>query len=161
MPEPHLDELRIAMRFIRSLESATHENLTASRSDESKKILEAVMEHIYEPMQEAFNIEDPYHLLSLELFMSSENTSRKAYAKMCKGVQRKWPEAKSKLLSWFQVNSRLAAWTGIHLLKHDMCIYSHIGFTGPYEDLLECPTCGEARYHFGACCLNGTAVRRP
>jgi hypothetical protein len=101
MPEPTLDDLRIAMQFIHALEGATHENLTASRSAESVKVLKAILDRIYEPLQEAFNIEDPDHLQSLELFLSSENTSRHAYKQMCMAVKRKTPA--SKLLSWDQV----------------------------------------------------------
>jgi hypothetical protein len=159
MPEPHLDELRIAMRFIRALQGATHENFSASRSPESEKVLAAILDRIYEPLQEAFNIENPDHLLSLELFLSAENTSRSAYKKQCKGVKRRSPTM--KMLSWAQVNSRLAAWTGIDLVKHDMCIESHVGFTGPFEDLLECPTCGAARYDQPAWEASGGQNRVP
>lgn len=29
---------------------------------------------------------------------------------------------------------------------HDMCIYSCVGFTGPFSGLTHCPECGKCRY---------------
>lgn len=44
------------------------------------------------------------------------------------------------------MNSTLDRLTGILEVQDDMCVNSCIAYTGPFEDLRECPHCGESRY---------------
>ena len=52
------------------------------------------------------------------------------------------------VLSYDQVKRRLRNLSGIITWEHDMCVDSHIAFTGPYAKLERCPhpDCGEPRY---------------
>jgi hypothetical protein len=68
LPLPTLDELKIAMEFVHLLREATHEN-----SD----LPEAVLEQLYTPLREAFDLDDPDHLQSVRLFLAAD--SREGY----------------------------------------------------------------------------------
>lgn len=48
--------------------------------------------------------------------------------------------------SFHQVRKLISNLTGIHALRVDMCPNSCVAFTGPFEDLTECPRCREPRY---------------
>jgi hypothetical protein len=120
------------MEFVHLLREATHEN---------SGLPESVIEQLYAPLEEAFTLDDPNHLQSVRLFLAS--SSREDYIQSCYAVTARDGH---QLLSWDQVHRKLASWTGVHLVRHDMCIKACIGFTGPYEELDHCPKCGQSRY---------------
>jgi hypothetical protein len=130
LPEPVLPKLQIAMAYINLLRGATNADLPGD-----------VLARVYAPLQEVFNLDDANHRQSIQIFLACD--SRQGYIDMCASVQERNPEY--ELLSWAQVETKLAAWTGIHLQRHDMCVKSCIGFTGPYKDLNNCPTCAQPR----------------
>jgi hypothetical protein len=134
LPEPEIPHLKTAMDFVRALANATFEN-----SD----LPAAVKTALQEPVYELLDLDDQITRLSVDLFIASDG-SRKSYQYQCTSVQRAHPE--DKLLSWDKLQRRLAAWTGIHLMTHDMCINDCVGYTGPFKDLLQCPTCNENRH---------------
>lgn len=135
LPEPKLEQLKIAMEFINELRAASHEN--SGLPDE-------VRHGVLHPIQEAFQIDDPDHHLSLEIYLATANGSRESYNLITKAVERRNPS--NKLLSYSQISRRVEAWSGVHLVRDDMCLKGCVGFTGPFKDLLQCPTCHEHRY---------------
>ncbi|KAK1233688.1 hypothetical protein PQX77_003147, partial [Marasmius sp. AFHP31] len=51
-----------------------------------------------------------------------------------------------KYYSHYDIEQLIEELTGVVPLKSDMCIDSHIGFTGKFEALESCPYCGKSRY---------------
>jgi hypothetical protein len=135
LPEPKLEQLRTAWEFVKELREASHEN--SGLSDEFR-------EHLLNPLQETFQIDDPNHRLSLEIFLATTNASRKSYDLICQAVQLRNPG--NRLLSYYQISRKVADWTGIQLVRDDMCVGGCLGFTGPFKDHLTCATCGADRY---------------
>ena len=89
--------------------------------------------------------EEDLHL-SVDFYISSLDhaQSQKAYAKSRANILKHFPE--SKMFSYDQVKRRVSNISGVVTWKHDMCVNCCIGFTGPFEKLLDCPYCQEPRY---------------
>jgi hypothetical protein len=134
LPEPVLPDLQISMAYIRLLRQATHAN---------SSLPDSVLQRIYAPFSQEFNLDDPDERQSVKLFLATMDASRHAYEDACAAVVDRDPHY--NLLSWDVVQKRLADWTGVHLVRHDMCFISCVGFTGPYAQLDKCPNCGQAR----------------
>ena len=101
--------------------------------------------------------------LSLDLFLAGGHTSQKNYSDACAAVIREYPDAKAKLLSYYQCKRRVEEITGVVPIICDMCVKTCVAYTGvlrltlqycqltfnfvgPFADLDHCPECGEARY---------------
>ena len=86
--------------------------------------------------------------ISIEFYIASLDhaQSQRGYATHRSILQRNSPEL--NILSYAQVKKLVSDLSGIVTWKHDMCVRSCVGFTGPYADLEECPhpDCGEPRY---------------
>jgi hypothetical protein len=141
LPQPTLLQLKIAMEFIKELEEATLENTGMPANLEA-----SIRDRIRNPLQEAFRIDDRDHRLCLDIYLATQHTSRATYEWVCRGVQRHTPTFKP--ISWDKMERQVKTWTGIDLIKDDMCIKGCIGYTGPYRTLDRCPypKCGEHRY---------------
>ena len=50
------------------------------------------------------------------------------------------------ILTSTRIKTKIAELTGIVPLAHDVCINSCLTFTGPFAQLLECPTCNEPQF---------------
>jgi hypothetical protein len=135
LPHPHLPKLRLTMQFIDLLRGATHEN--SGYPDE-------LYEQIFNPLHEAFDFEQPDVRLCMEIFIHTQNASRKSYQLICAAVARHNPDFEP--VSWDKMNHSLASWTGIHLMRFDMCPKGCVGYTGDYSALTKCPDCGESRH---------------
>ena len=92
--------------------------------------------------------DDPDLLLSIRFYISSldHHQSQKAYSEARADIQERFPE--SWMLSYDQVKRRVSDLSGVVTWKHNMCANSCVAFTGPYENLEECPRtdCREPRY---------------
>jgi hypothetical protein len=137
------------MQFIELLRDATHEN--SGYPDD-------VYKHIFDPLNEAFGFEQPDVRLCMEIFIHTQNASRESYELICAAVARHNPLFEP--VSWDKMNRNLASWTGIHLMRFDMCIKGCVGFTGDYSDAKDCPTCGESRYDLAALQLEKKVPRQ-
>ena len=80
--------------------------------------------------------------------MISTSGSDMIYSETCAAIMEHHPE--DELFSLWQSKRRLEEITGIVEMKHDMCIDSCVGFTGPFANMEACPECGKARYTEGA-----------
>ena len=99
------------------------------------------------PQEDRFSPSDNHDLhLSVDFYISSLDhaQSQKAYDKSRSHVLKHFPS--SKMLSYDQVKRRVSNLSGIVTWKHDMCFNSCVGFTGPFEQLADCPYCAEPRY---------------
>ncbi|PBK73221.1 hypothetical protein ARMSODRAFT_1068079 [Armillaria solidipes] len=107
-----IDDIKISQKFIWELQNAT------------LKDYEADFNHnLQNPPTEQLTIEDPYHRLSLDIFLAVYNASEDAYA--------------SRLVEMM---------SGIVPITKDMCINFCIAYTGPFMELQCCPYCAEPRY---------------
>jgi len=84
--------------------------------------------------------------LSIKSFISGldHNQSQGAYTSTRENILDRYPD--SEMLSYDQVKRRVSDLSGVVTLKHDMCVDSHVAFTGPYAHLEKCPRCGQSRY---------------
>jgi hypothetical protein len=135
LPHPQIDDLRLTMQFIQALQNADHEN---------SGLPQDIYSRIYQPLKEAFTLDDHAARLSLEIFIHTQNASRESYDAICKAVQHYAPTFTPT--SWAQMNKNLASWTGIHLLYYDMCPKGCFAYTAHLSELTHCPKCGEERY---------------
>jgi hypothetical protein len=136
LPEPSIHDLQVAMAYIRLLKQSTHAN---------SKLPDDILTRIMAPFEDEFDLDDPNHRQSVMIFLATLDGSRQAYDRQCVAVT--WRNPEHRLLSYAQVQRRLAAWTGVHLIRHDMCYRSCVGFTGPNSAAQNCPNCGQARYN--------------
>jgi hypothetical protein len=135
LPHPKLPFLQLTMQCIEILQNATHENAGYP---------EGLLQQITQPLQEAFDMNDPDIRLCVEIFIHTQNASRESYELICQAVHRHNPAF--QWLTWAKINRRLASWTGVHLMRFDMCPKGCVGYTGDFSDLENCPDCGESRY---------------
>jgi hypothetical protein len=123
------------MQCIELLQEATHEN--AGYPD-------SLLKQITDPLDEAFDFDNADVRLCMEIFIHTQNASRESYELICEAVKRHTPTFVP--ISWAKMNRNLAAWTGIHLMRYDMCPKGCVGYTADFEELQNCPSCGESRF---------------
>jgi hypothetical protein len=135
LPDAKLNHLRLTMQCIELLREATHEN--AGYPD-------SLLKQITDPLDEAFDFDNADVRLCMEIFIHTQNASRESYELICEAVKRHTPTFVP--ISWAKMNRNLAAWTGIHLMRYDMCPKGCVGYTADFEELQNCPSCGESRF---------------
>ena len=130
-----LEDMKTNMEFVEMLKEATLESqFSPSELDEFRN-----------PQEISFSpSEDPDLLLSILNYIANLNASQDVYNKNRLNIQRRFPEA--KVLSFDQAKRMVSKLSGVVTWKHDMCVDSCTGFTGPYEHLEECPKCSKPRY---------------
>ena len=136
-PEITLENMKIDLKFIRLVEKATLESqFTAAEL------------HALRNPQESLSSpsDDPDLWLSIRFFISSldHRQSQKAYSESRLDIQEHFPEA--QMLSYDRVKRQVSDLSGLVTWKHDMCVDSCVGFTGPFADLEDCPRCHKPRY---------------
>ena len=127
--------IRTVIEFTKLLETST----LASQFDPEQltDLLEPQEHHSVPP-------EDPDLKLSLLNYVSLMGCSQEAYEATRQNLHLCHPDI--KLLSHYQVERRARNLSGLITWEHHMCLNSCIAFTGPYENLDQCPSCGESRY---------------
>jgi hypothetical protein len=134
-----LEKMKLDSRFIEMAKEATLES----------QFTPAELRAFQDPQEvQSSPSDDPDLHLSLRFYISSldHNQSQKAYSEARLDVQDRFPE--SKMLSYDQVKRRASDLSGLVTWKHDMCVNSCVGFTGPFTNLEVCPysKCQEPRY---------------
>lgn len=119
---------------------------TASLSDDH--LTPDVVARLKEPPSGSVNL-TPDELLSLEIFISMQNTAQHVYTSVKAAVERRYPE--SELLTYDKVKQLIADITGVFPITDHMCIKSCVAYTGPFRDLAACPVCSEPRYDSAGC----------
>lgn len=157
--EIKLADMRNAMEFINLIKTA---HLDESDLDED------TLERLRTPICGDIDIKDKDLLLSLEIYLGTENASRAVYENMRTAFKRDSPTRQILshaavrvcclvsaiawylhavlLRMWLQVEVAAKRLTGISPMKNDMCVNSCLGYTGPYKDLDQCPKCQQMRY---------------
>ena len=147
LPDPDLDDelhitlekLKMDQRFIDMARAATLDS----------QFSPAELGSLRNPKEVEFSpSDDPNLELSIEFYISSldHNQSQNAYSTACAINRKHFPG--SNILSYNQVKRRVSELSGVVTWKHDMCINSCAGFTGPFASLESCPNpdCSEYRY---------------
>ena len=137
--EPHitLANMKSNLEFVGMVENATLES----------QFSPAVLRDFRNPQGLQFSPSDDEDLrLSIKLFISSldHNQSQIGYAKNREAILDRYPD--SEVLSYDRVKQRVSNLSGVITLKNDMCVDSHVAFTGPFAHLERCPRCGQSRY---------------
>ena len=131
-----LNDIKMAMEFIKGLREATldgpHSHLDSS-----------TLERLRNPPRTSPTI-DPDLRLGLDLFLASNNASQKTYNASREAILRRHPD--DEVPSYDQIKRHIAEITGAVPIIHHMCINSCVAFTGPFDELICCPECGEKRY---------------
>jgi hypothetical protein len=84
----------------------------------------------------------PDEQLSLELFLSMQNTAQQVYISIMKSIEWQYPD--SCLLSYEKVKRLTAEISGIFPITDHMCLNSCIAYTGPFSELESCPICNKS-----------------
>lgn len=129
-----LPEINLSLDFIKRLKEATLDNSGLSADK---------IERLRNPARISEADFDANLRFSLGLFQSCINASEDTYTKTCAVVQDNVPGA--ELLTYDAIRTQLANLSGVYPIEHDMCFNSCIAFTGPFEELTNCPLCHEAR----------------
>ncbi|KAI0360028.1 hypothetical protein OH77DRAFT_1501733, partial [Trametes cingulata] len=139
------EDVRIALEYIRLLR---HARLDDSGLDQE------LLEQLRNPPEVELTIDDPDVVLSIELYLGVGNASIETYNAVRDALARH--PAGVQVLSYYKVQRTIEKITGIYSQRHDMCINSCVGYTGPRANLDKCPSCGEARY----CPIQGEAGQK-
>jgi hypothetical protein len=132
---PRVMDLQRSQEFINALKDVT---LDEGNLDED------VLQRLWEPLTEPVDVSDPDFCLSLDLFLSTTNTSEETYNSSWATVLYHHPE--DKILTYARIKSKITELSGIIPIVHHMCINTCIAFMGPFSALMECFKCHEARY---------------
>ncbi|KAF8576004.1 hypothetical protein K439DRAFT_1368403, partial [Ramaria rubella] len=83
-------------------------------------------------------------LFSFKQFLVCAGTSQETYSAVRENHNEYLPD--TPMLSYEQVQNRVAEWSGIKVIVHDMYPNLCKAYTGPYSELEECPyeVCGES-----------------
>ena len=103
---------------------------------------------LQDPRPHGFNpTDDPYLKYSIQNFIDLLGCAQDRYAAVRENYLGLHPGA--PVLSYDQVKRRLRNLSGIVTWEHDMCVNSHVAFTGPLANLEHCPDpdCKEPRYN--------------
>lgn len=128
-------ELHMAITFIDGLKSASldDEDLDAE-----------TLECLHNPPKGLVNSIDPDLHLAIDLFLSASHASEENYTSLQKAFLHCHPV--DGILTSTRIKTKIAELTGIVPLAHDVCINSCLTFTGPFAQLLACPTCNEPQF---------------
>ena len=137
--DPHitLENMKLNLEFIRMVKEA----ILTSRFTPAK------LRNFQNPRGIRFSPSDnPDLRLFIKPFILTldHNQSQKAYAATRENIRDRYPD--SEMLSYDQVKQRVSDLSGVVTLKHNMCVGSHVAFTGPFAHLEQCPCCGQSRY---------------
>ncbi|KAF8573643.1 hypothetical protein K439DRAFT_1229992, partial [Ramaria rubella] len=96
------------------------------------------------PPEHELEIEDPDEIFSLEQFLATQNSSQETYAKICQSHNKRYPE--EPMLLYHQIKRKVADWSGVEAIVHDMYLNLCVAYTRLFSNLEECPQCGLGRY---------------
>ena len=67
-------------------------------------------------------------------------------AKLCIRLNFAESPGSADILSFHAVEKKIAQYTGVEYVEHDMCPDSCAAFSGPFADLEHCPVCDTSRW---------------
>ncbi|THH01861.1 hypothetical protein EW026_g929 [Hermanssonia centrifuga] len=134
LPELCIEDLQISQAFIDALQGA---------SLDDEKLHPDVLERIRNLPTEEYQLEDPALHLSLKIFLGLDRASEAHYNLVRNAVSRSHGIV---MLTLHQVKRAVEDISGVRAVYDDMCINSCIAYTGPFAQLITCPTCNEPRY---------------
>ncbi len=131
-------DVKNALEFINLLKTA--------RLDESvhSGLSKANVKRLRDPPRGILEINDPLHLLSIDIYLGLGNSAEKAYTMVRAALMRHSPE--QVLLSLHQVKQKIEQLSGIIPIVNDMCVNSCIAYTGPHTSKDRCSKCKQPRY---------------
>ena len=132
-----IEHVRITQQFIEEIKNVTLDNI---------KIDKETLHRLRNPEHGPINVSDPDTRLSLDLFMSCENSSQRTYSNIRNSFIHRFPELSDTLLSYDAVKKLVKKVTGVVSVSDDMCINSCHAFTGPFAELDACYYCSQPRY---------------
>ena len=125
---PNIDELRIALEFIRAVQFASLDN---------GDLPPAVVMWLKDPLQEVLQIHDLDELYSLKQYLAIQGASQQTYITVHNNHNEQFPE--SPMLSY--VDKKVAEWSSMQPIVHNMCPNSCMAYTGPFAQLDNCTKC--------------------
>ncbi|KAF9218517.1 hypothetical protein BS17DRAFT_869042 [Gyrodon lividus] len=135
----------------------------ASFNDPIAKITPKSIQRLRNPLQGPVDINSPGIHLSISCYLSLEHASQKAYDSVMKSTCRNFPQAEGvqDCLSFKTIKAFIVNYIGIKYVLHDMCEDLCLGFTGPFENLDNCPTCGKYRWNKAKFCQSNGQHKVP
>ncbi|KIK76909.1 hypothetical protein PAXRUDRAFT_17865 [Paxillus rubicundulus Ve08.2h10] len=157
-----LSKLREAMDYVLLVKNAVLEDLIAQLDNN-------MLGRIRNPPQGPLQIDSPGIHHSITTYLALEHASQEAYKHVIHSTRQSYPtpdRVDNELLSFKVVEKLIASYTGIDPIWHDMCPDSCVGFTGPFKDLDDCPTCNksqwnEAKLHVSNGCIKVSLKKFP
>lgn len=151
-PEVHLQEIKTALAFIDALKTASLDN--GGLDNDTADALRHPPEHL-------LDVSDRFLRLSIDLFLSVSNASQETYNTTRNAIIRCFPESEPELLTYARAKTKISQLSGVVPIMHHMCINTCLSYTGPFEELEMCPTCGEPRYDQGKLDATNGRVKVP
>ncbi|TBU61729.1 hypothetical protein BD310DRAFT_790287, partial [Dichomitus squalens] len=136
--DAHRKEFRIAQFFVDALARAT---LEASGLDED------TLSRIRIPRTQ-LPTPDRGQMAGIRMYLARGDSSEDNYSDVraaMMGYLEGFPTPGPAIPTYEQVKRFVGQLTGVTSVRTDMCPNSCIAYTGPFEDLLECPHCKEPR----------------
>ncbi len=120
LPETaNLQDLQIALQFIKDLEHASLDN---------GKLDQDTLHRLRNPTPQPLVIENQDLLFSIKLFLSTSGASQEVYNDTREAVLQRHPE--DEVLSYYQIRKKVEELSGVIILEDDMCPGSCIAYTG-------------------------------
>ena len=134
-----IEDIQIIQGFINKLQRDTLSN---------EDILLALIQSLQDPEHCPTGppgLDDPILWLSLDMFLTTSNTSQQSYTNIHTALQ--WYDSTLELLSFNQIQQHVTELSGFMPILHHMCINSCVAFTRPFQELAACLMCWEPRYN--------------
>ncbi|KIJ23359.1 hypothetical protein M422DRAFT_62428 [Sphaerobolus stellatus SS14] len=131
---PVVDEIRISVEFIRAIRAATLDNGDLDPT---------TLARLRNPPDEQLKIEDENEMFSLKQFIATSRGSEDTYRNIRINHNERYSD--NAMLSLEQVQTKVQNWSGVIPIKKDQCFNTCIAYTGPFENLGNCPECGKKK----------------
>ncbi|KAF8576146.1 hypothetical protein K439DRAFT_1664746 [Ramaria rubella] len=123
-------ELVRSLEFIHALEAATLKN---------GDLQGHALDTLCHPRECLLNIDESAEMYSLKQYITTLSSPHHTYTDFRENHNEFFPE--SPMLSLDQLKHKIAEWSGVEVVIHDMCPRTCIAYTGPYKNMESCPTC--------------------
>ncbi|KAI9568685.1 hypothetical protein HD554DRAFT_2204915 [Boletus coccyginus] len=139
-----LQKIKVELEFITLIQNALLD-------DPSNKLLRECIQRLWNPLQAPMTIKKPGVCHSITMYLALEHSSQNAYNQIYCSTQANFPESPAihDLLSFHVVKKKIAEYTGVEYVKHDMCLDSCAAFTGLFAELEACLICTKSRWDPG------------
>lgn len=122
----------------------------ASPEDSIAQMTPQILARLRNPPEHPIEINNPgIRHSSISVYLALEHASQNAYNRVLRSTRQNFPEIPGfgSLLSFYEVENLIATYTGIEPIEQAMCPDSCVGFTGPFQDLENCPVCGQSKWN--------------